>query len=79
MNNIAYHETKTSLDILQITAEFFFFITEHKNIIENLENFRMAKVPNYLLLSKQFKRLHHTEVSMVYKIFFKELNKNVLV
>lgn len=75
MNNIAYHETKTSLDILQITAEFF-FITER---IENLENFRMAKVPNYLLLSKQFKRLHQTEVSMVYKIFFKELNKNLLV
>lgn len=75
MNNIAYHETKTSLDILQITAEFF-FITER---IENLENFRMAKVPNYLLLSKQFKRLHQTEVSMVYKIFFKELNKNFLV
>lgn len=24
MNNIAYHETKTSLDILQITAEIFF-------------------------------------------------------
>lgn len=75
MNNIAYHETKTSLDILQITAEFF-FITER---IENLENFRMAKVPNYLLLSKQFKRLHQTEVPMVYKIFFKELNKNFLV
>lgn len=75
MNNIAYHETKTSLDILQITAEFF-FITER---IENLENFRMAKVPNYLLLSKQFKRLHQTEVSMVYTIFFKELNKNFLV